>query len=165
MPPGPLVVFLRDPRNIFISRQKWSLRRRGISLQPPAGFGWDDMIAEGLSKYNKPRHDTPKELWGLIGMQYQLKYWQYWLELDVPKIVSKFELLASQETGPSEAERIGKYFGSKEDHVGIFNSLFMVSPTYTGHRTDWREWFGPKSVDAFYRYGGEELLALTGYEK
>lgn len=165
VPTGPLVVFLRDPRNIFISRFRWDLKRSHHSTAPLVGFGYDQLLAERLHSVTHPNLRDPPEFWHTVGMGYGLAYWGYWLRMPVPKIISRFEVLANAKTGPEEAKRLRDYFQTDADYEAVFHSLYKVSPTYNAQPTDWREWFGPRMTDAFNMHGGRELLTLMGYEE
>ena len=118
IPDGPLVVFTRDPRNIFISRFRWDLRNKGLSTAPLPDFGYDDVLAERLARITQPNHRDPKEFWYAQGMEYMLRYWGYWLGIYCQKLVTKFEVLANEETGPGEAARIGKYLNTNQLQLG-----------------------------------------------
>ena len=165
VPTGPLVVFTRDPRNTLISRLRWDLKNKGLPANPPPDFGYDEKLARRLGMTTMPNDRDPPEFWYLTGMKYQLAYWGYWLALGYPKIVSRFETLANEDTGVAETARIGEYLQTKEDPEAIFRGLFRVSPTYNGSFSDWREWFGPLSMEAFKRNGGPAVLAVMGYKE
>lgn len=162
-PKGPVVIFWRDPRNRIVSGYRWTCKRGGSRYRAIKGETPDDEIAAYMQwrKTHRPwrpvRFDT-----GMTMMDKMLTFVRYWANRE-GALKASFERLANGDSGPDEAKRIADYLGG-ENPGEAFKRIYRSGPTYTGKHSDWREWFGPKSLEAWEANGGPELLDLMGYK-
>lgn len=156
-PLGPVIVFYREPRNRFVSKFKWDLRRNGHDITP--SLRHDKAIARLIRK--KDRRGSQEYL-GKYRCQNLYEFFSYWLSVDA--LVVRYEDLCSAKTGPVEAERIAKHLGRGGEGEAAFHYVFENgNKMFTGQPSRWQQWFGPKSTKAFANTGGPELMKLLGY--
>lgn len=159
VPEGKLVLFTRDPRNIITSRFRWKLRQKGWPDRPSTA--WDRDMAEKMMRPNIQHHSIPKELWGLAGPRGNLVYWKHWLRQPHHRVT--FEQLTQDKRVSKHLAALGQYLDTIESPDHIWADLYKKSHTYSGNFSDWRLWWGPRTIQAFNQNGGPELLTLLGY--
>lgn len=147
---GPVVVFLREPRNRMVATLRWRYQKpkyvKSLSL---VGTEKDDHMAYLLGEYGF-----------LAEMLVWARIWCAWPNA----ITVRFEDFADK--GVFEIGRIARHLGVKDDakrNAELYALYYGHARTYTGAHSVWREWFGPKSEVVWERGGGPELLTLMGY--
>lgn len=147
---GPVVVFLRDPRDRMVATYRWWLDKpRKAASMAEGGASADEQIAWLL---NEGEFLSEMLRWARI--------WCHWPDA----LTVRFENMATQ--GTAEIGRIAAHLGKPRDYqrdAEIYESIWLKSRTYTGKHSDWREYFGPKSKDIWARHGGPDLLQMMGY--
>lgn len=141
-PSGPVIVFLRDPRNRLISAWRW---KRG-SLPS------DRQMAKFMVTQKDGDARSP--------MSFMLRWAQRWAGFEGALQV-RFESIASE--GVREVARIAAFLGKDIDASAIYSRNWRQG-TFTGQHSDWRECFGPLSLEAWNENGGPKLLKTMGYE-
>lgn len=150
---GPVIVFLRDPRDRMVATWRWWLRQPGksdrlarVSAVPDEQLAW--LLAEADGGF-------------VAEMLRWAEIWCAWPNA----LTVRFEEL--RETGTREIARIAAHLGKPEDYqrdAAIWDAVFEKGRTFTGRYSDWREMFGPKSTAAWEEHGGPRLLELMGYD-
>ncbi len=147
---GPVVVFLRDPRNRMVATYRWWLDKpRKASSMAAGGADADGQIAWLLTEGDF-----------LAEMLRWARIWCNWP--DAMKV--RFEVM--QSLGVGEIARIADHLGKPVDYeraAEIWDAVWLKGRTYTGKHSNWRESFGPKSNAAWAACGGPDLLWMMGY--
>ena len=148
---GPVIVFLRDPRDRMAATHRWWLGKpRKAASMAAGGDTADAQIAWLL---------TEGEF-----LSEMLRWAEIWCQRP-GGIVVRFEKL--RESGARDIARIAFHLGIARDDdrdAAIFTAVYARGRTYTGNHSDWRKTFGPLSNAAWAGNGGPELLRLMGYE-
>lgn len=145
---GPVIVFLREPRDRMVATFRWWSKKEGKAARlAAAGKSVDRQMAWLLS-----------DAGFMADMLRWSKIWCSW----PGALTVRFEDIRAN--GPSEVERIATFLGVKCDADELFGQVYKNSPTYTGRHSDWREWFGPRSLAAWDANGGQELLRVMDYD-
>lgn len=146
---GPVIVFLRRPRDRIVATYRWWMRQDGKRARleragktPDARIAWLLEHADGGF---------------LPGMLEWARIWCRW----PGALTVRFEDL--REKGAEEVTRIANFLAVDCDAEAIFRKVYGNSPTFTGAHSDWQATFGPKATEAWRRNGGAELLRLMGY--
>lgn len=144
IPSGKLIVFRRNPRNRLVSMFRWKRK-------------WSDAASADaeLAKYIV----RPKD--GMTPVAFMHLWAERWID-DPTALHITFEDLASAESGPKTTARIAAHVGSERDPDAAFAAIFKGG-TYTGTHSDWRVWFGPRTLEAYAAAGGTELDKRMGY--
>jgi hypothetical protein len=140
---GPVVVFLRDPRDRMAATLRWWRAR------------------EKGRRYGK---DPDAQLAGMLDKEGFMAHMRLWADIwcNWPGALTvRFEDM--RRDGPREVARIAAHLGVECDPVAAFEAVYGKGRTYTGRHSVWSEHFGPKSRDAWDRLGGTELLRVMGY--
>ncbi|OFX02445.1 MAG: hypothetical protein A3E78_11005 [Alphaproteobacteria bacterium RIFCSPHIGHO2_12_FULL_63_12] len=141
---GPVIVFIRDPRDRMAATLRWWMARekgRRYGTEP------DDRLAGMLVDEGFLEHMLQ---WSRI--------WCVW----PGALTVRFEDMRSD--GPREVGRIANHLGIPvEDPVAAFEAVYGKGRTYTGKHSNWKDYFGPKSLAAWDAHGGPELLGIMGY--
>lgn len=144
---GPVIVFLRDPRDRMVSTFRWWMNKpRKVEILIGRGDTDDAKLAWLLGDYGFMAEMTG---WSQI--------WCPWPDA----LTVRFEDLRTD--GPREVMRIAKHFGVGCDAAAVFDAVYAKGRTYTGQHSDWREGFGPLSLATWADHGGPELLEIMGY--
>ena len=144
VPLGPVVIGLRDPRNVIVAAVKWHLRRAGEPIEP--GPQHDKALAHQMAQM----------------MPYMVRYVS--ASIHRPGVVTRFEALVAPD-GPAEAERVARELGCAEgDGAAALAAVLGTGHTFTGSYSDHRQWFGPRANSAWINSGGVRLLNLMGYQ-
>lgn len=147
---GPVIVFLRDPRDRMASTLRWWLEKpRKASLFPSN----DSTSKDGQMLFLLDDQGF------LVEMLEWANIWCNWSET-IPYRVH-FETISYKIVGgianhlrlPQNPDRDKK----------IFSDVYQHSRTYTGNHSKWREYFGPMSLEFWNKNGGEDLLGMMGY--
>lgn len=145
---GPVIVFLRDPRDRMVSTMRWWRNKpRKLAMMASCGDFDDAQIAWLLREGGFMAHMLQ---WSRI--------WCPW----PGAIVSRFE--AMREDGSMEIARIADHLGVAASAPEIHASVFEKGRTFTGRYSNWRESFGPRADAAWSDLGGAELLRIMHYE-
>jgi hypothetical protein len=149
---GPVVVWLRDPRNRMVSTLRWRFDK--------------PKYADRLKRFDG-NHDL--ELVWLLGdqkfMSEMVRWARTWMRWDGALRV-KFEDFKSD--GPAQIARIAAHLGCAVDPVRderLYQEIWEHSRTYTGSHSVWQEWFGPQTKQFWREHGGDELVHLMGYRQ
>jgi hypothetical protein len=148
---GPVIVFLRDPRDRMVATHRWWLGKpRKAASMAAGGESVDAQIAWLLTE----GEFLPEMLrWARI--------WCRW----PGALAVRFEELRAFEC--AEIAPIAAHLGLPPDvdrDTAIFTEVYGRGRTYTGSHSDWRQSFGPLSNAAWVGNGGSELLELMGYQ-
>lgn len=144
---GPVIVFLRDPRDRMVSTMRWWRGKpRKVAIMQE-GKSTDDAQLKWLLD---SQHFLAEMLeWARI--------WCRW----TPSYVARFETIDA--TVVSEmASFLGLDHNPDRDKQ-IFESVYGHGRTYTGSHSKWRDHFGPLALDYWNNNGGDKLLSLMGY--
>lgn len=145
---GPVVVFLRDPRDRMCATLRWWLQKPRKAEQLAAAGATDDAKLAWLMEDD-----------GFVAeMLRWARIWCVW----PGALLSRFEDMRAN--GPREVARIAKHLRVEADSAAIYDEVYGRGRTYTGKHSDWRETFGPLSNAAWERTGGRFLLEIMGYE-
>lgn len=147
---GPVIVFVRDPRDRMVSTYRWWMTkpRKAAQLETAAGTT-DEQIAYLLNDQRFLRD--------------MLEWARIWCRWGGALRVS-FENM--RENGTAEIARIAEHLGKSRDYqrdAALFEEVYGKGRTYTGRHSDWQQTFGPKSNGIWAENGGPELLELMGY--
>lgn len=142
IPSAKCIVFLRDPRNIVVSHMRY--KNAGIDTAKA-----DKRLLRLLTKHHGG--DGP--------IEHMTKWAKRWMACEGALVV-RFETLIAERQ--SEVTRIRDYLGVGDVDAAI-TYAFGTSVTYTGRHSQWREWFGPQSLEAWKTNGGPDLVRLMGY--
>jgi hypothetical protein len=161
---GPVIVFLRDPRDRIVATYRWTMRREGSKKQlriARAGRNDDERLAyfitagsDAVTDYISPMMD-----WARV--------WCYW----PGALRVHFETL--RELGGAEVARVASFlkydfpealqFTDDRRAAELFARVNDNAKTVQGPHSKWREWFGPLSKAAWLNHDGEKLLEIMGY--
>ncbi len=147
---GPVIVFLRDPRDRMVSTLRW-WREKPRKLTE-------------LTVKCKGKSDDEQLLYLLSedGFLEEMLTWaRIWCNWPNALII-RFEDIRYQ--GCSVIDTIADHLGFVGDTEAIFNAVYEKSHTFTGRYSNWYEWFGVKSNSYWELNGGIELLELMGYK-
>lgn len=147
---GPVIVFLRDPRDRMVATHRWWLGKpRKAASMAQGGDTADAQIAWLLTEGGF----LPEMLrWARIWCQ-----WPGALKLGFEEIRKYREDMIG-----AIALHLGLETDIQRDKA-LFDQVYGHGRTYTGRHSDWRESFGPLARDAWERMGGAELLRLMQY--
>lgn len=159
-PDGPVVVIWRDPRNRIVSTYRWNLKRRPDRVKR-WGATDDERLAALISKPDMPNLPRMKEAQGVSYTVAMRKFVGHWMKYGA---TTTFEALTDPHRSSMAAETVAEAVGYWGDAKRALENVMGKSHTYTGKFSDWREWFGPKSIEAWEREGGPELCRMMGYE-
>lgn len=147
---GPVIVFLRDPRDRMVATYRWWLEKpRKAASMAEGGASADEQIAWLL---------TEGEFLG--EMLRWARIWCRWPDA----LTVRFETM--RESGTQEIARIAEHLGLAQDYqrdAAIYAEVFEKGRTFTGRYSDWRESFGSRANETWAGNGGPELLDLMGY--
>lgn len=158
-PGQKLIVFTRDSRNIATAAFRWKIRQMGLPDVPTKK--WDHDIAEKMRRLNGTKN-LPPEMHGLHGLRANYIYWHHWLSQ--PHHRCRFEDLTGKRYKKALVA-LADYLESDQDPLEIWAGLYKKSHTFSGRFTDWNEWWGTESKQAFVETGGRDLLKLLGYQE
>lgn len=162
---GPVIVFLRDPRDRIIATYRWTMRREFTkkAIRMARAGQTDD---ERLAYFIRSGADTVTDY--ITPMTAWAKTWCGW----PGALTVRFESL--RELGGAEIARIASFlerdFPAARNYTaaamadGLFRSINDNAPTVVGRHSNWREWFGPLSKAAWKENLGEQLLEIMGYD-
>lgn len=149
---GPVIVFLRDPRNRMVATWRWwSQKPRKAAAMLRGGADADEQIAWLLSRD------------GGGFLPEMLRWARIWCHRP-DALTVRFETICAD--GCAEVARIAEHLGLPADaerDIAIFKAVYGHGRTYTGKHSDWRETFGPASNAMWDANGGPELIELMGY--
>lgn len=147
---GPVIVFVRDPRDRMVSTYRWWMQKpRKAGQLETAADTTDGQIAWLLSEQGF-----------LAEMLEWARIWCSWPD----RLTARFEGFRAD--GCAEVTRIAMHLGLVRDYqrdADLFCRVYGHGRTYTGRHSDWRQTFGPLSNEAWAEHGGPELLDLMGY--
>ncbi len=148
---GPVIVFLRDPRDRMVATQRWWLEKpRKAASMAAGGNTTDAQIAWLLTE----GEFLPEMLrWARIWCQWPGALTVRFEEIRFHGLLA-ITPIAAHLGLPSSDTRAGD----------IYAAVWERGRTYTGNHSDWRQSFGPMSNTAWASNGGPELLELMGYE-
>jgi hypothetical protein len=143
---GPVIVFLRDPRNRMSATLRW-WAARGKLHPSVTNAAMDEQMLFLLREKGF--------------LEEMLRWASVWCNWSPPKTVVRFERmnLASIRL---IANRLGLSRDVERDKR-IFGEVYGKGRTYTGNHSNWKEYFGPLSMTYWNNSGGSELLKLMGY--
>jgi hypothetical protein len=144
---GPVIVFLRDPRDRMVSTLRWwhGKPRKAVMLD---GNNNDEQLRCLLeTKGFLAEMLTWAEVW--CNWNKTIPY-KVHFETISPRVVGGIANHLSLPQNPDRDER-------------IFDSVYGHGRTYTGNHSKWRESFGPLSIDYWNNNGGRDLLNMMGY--
>ncbi len=152
---GPVVVFLRDPRNRMAATLRW------WRIKPRK----NDLLGsfEGL-----PDHEVAdRQLLYLLdkqGFLEEMTRWaNVWCKWPPPKIVLRFESMSVP-----WVRALASHLGLPDDRdrdERVFSETYGKGRTYTGSHSRWEDYFGPLSMRYWENNGGGELVDLMGYKQ
>lgn len=145
---GPVVVFLRDPRDRMVSTLRWW---RGKPRKA-------EMLGNNPSDDSQLRHLLEQRGF-LVEMLVWANVWCNWTKTVPYKV--RFESISSRVVG-GIANHLSLPQDSKRDER-IFSEVYGHGRTYTGSHSNWRGSFGPLSIDFWNKKGGRDLLNMMGY--
>lgn len=158
---GPVIVFLRDPRDRMVSTYRWWLTKpRKAEQLEDAGSTPDEQIAWLLSVGGDKVNRIGNPLPGKRFVEEMLTWAMIWCPYRGSLIV-RFEDLRT--SGAREIDRIADHLHVKCDTQAVFDEVYGRGRTYTGRHSDWREYFGPAATAAWNRHHGPRLLEIMGY--
>lgn len=145
---GPTIVFLRDPRNRMAATLRWwRTKPRKNDLLTSNGNTNDEQLVYLLRNQNF--------------LNEMLQWANIWCNWSPPHLIVRFE---SMNVG--RVKVIAKHLGlsdDKERDERVFNEVYEKGRTYTGNRSNWRDYFGPLSTQYWENNGGRDLMNLMGY--
>lgn len=146
---GPVIVFLRDPRDRMASTLRWWLDKpRKASLFPSTVATKDEQI---LFLLDDQAFLSEMLVWADI--------WCNWSK-SMPYRV-RFETISPRVVG-GIANHLGLPQNPDRDEK-IFSCVYGHGRTYTGSHSKWREYFGSMSLEFWNNNGGKDLLGMMGY--
>lgn len=161
IPSDIVIVFTRDPRNRVVSNLRYKLGEAAKSLDTA---GRDAALAEFLASRKGEESFTV--------IDFMQRWAQKWRKPNLGSSVRwamsvRFEDLAG-ENSLAEVARVG-------DFLARAGAKLLVTPTqardyalgksgtWTGAHSNYREWFGPKSIDYWRRNFGTHCTVAMGY--
>lgn len=151
---GPTVVVTRDPRNRAVSAFRW--KNKGRTRQP--GIVETD---KALAKYLTAVKDNT----GTTIMEFMHAWADRWMGLDGVHY-SRFEDFISGEKYVIRAiNKIANHAGIETTPAEIKHWYYSVykGVGFSGQHSNYRQWFGPRTTEAWIAAGGEELVRKMGY--
>jgi hypothetical protein len=145
---GPVIVFLRDPRDRMVSTLRW-WREKPRKADMLGGESGDDAQLRYLLE--KRGFLAEMLVWANV--------WCRWTKTVPYKV--KFETISPGVIG-GIANHLGLPHNSDRDEK-IFSDVYGHGRTYTGRHSKWRESFGPMSIEYWNNNGGRNLLDMMGY--
>lgn len=145
---GPIIVFLRDPRDRMASTLRWWLDKPRKASLFSSDATRDEQILFLLDDQQF-----------LVEMLKWANVWCNWRKTVPYKV--HFETISSRVVGG-----IANYLGLPQNpdrDERIFSDVYGHGRTYTGSYSKWREYFGPLSLEFWNRNGGQDLLNMMGY--
>lgn len=142
-PNGPVVVWLRNPRNRVVSAYRW---KHG------GAFPTDRQLANYIGKIKAGTHRTP--------ISFMLAWAERWAGYDGLKV--RFEDVTGPD-GFAAVERLRAFLNGPADAVVVYAAI-VGKGTFTGRHSDWREHFGRRTLAVWRDAGGERLDRLMGYD-
>jgi len=140
IPGRPLLVWLRNPRNTLISAFRWK------GAKEPD----DRALAAFIVAQKNGR--TP------------LSFLQAWAERWVDyagSVQVRFEDMILP-SGIDLVRGMAKLWNAPNEPDEVFNRHYR-NGTFTGRHSDWRAWFGPRTLDVYAGKGGLRLDKVMGY--
>ncbi len=153
-PDGKIIICWRDPRDLIVSkirhgRQKAKYRNKRKTK---------DALLQVFLRKDRTLH--PDDFGGghIEQMLRVARRWENVKALRIP-----FEVIADPETGPEAADKIAGYLGV-DGGAENYSKIYGAGRTFNKTKSDWREWFGKKTLATFEAKGGRELVKRLGYE-
>jgi hypothetical protein len=143
---GPVIVFLRDPRNRMGATLRWWANRGKLRSSVSNAVADDQMTFLLRDK-------------GFL--EEMLRWARVWCNWPSPKIIVRFESV-NYDVMRSLSSHLGLSEDNERDRR-ILIEVYGNSRTFTGNHTNWRDYFGPNSLAYWNKNGGIELLKLMGY--
>lgn len=147
IPAKKIVVFTRDPRNRIVSHFRYK-----HSTAKGEAATYDAQLAAFMGRV---KH-------GVTAIDHMAAWSAKWIGYPGSHLM-RFETLMADQLG--ETERLRAYLEAPGSAEAACEYTFGKSGTWTGRHSDWREWFGPASVEAWEAGGGRKLLKLMGYKR
>jgi len=149
-PGRKLVIFLRDPRNRVVSQ----LRYKNPRIQP--GEKADEQLASLMGR----------EKMGSTTLDYMLAWASKWgCAYRGGCLQMRFEDLVADPLYAAECVALYLDVPGGQNAAKAVEYTIGKSGTFTGRHSRWREWFGPKSTQAWRKGDGPQILRLMGYEE
>ncbi len=146
---GPVIIFLRDPRNRMVSTMRWWREKpRKAALLAEAGDTDDAQLQYLLDEQGF--------------LPEMLEWAKEWCRFRPGSLTVYFEYMDSVVVGVI-ARHLGLDSDKKRD-VEIFQEVYGHGRTYTGNLSKWENSFGPLSMAFWNNNGGNELLSMMGYK-
>jgi hypothetical protein len=146
---GPIIVFLRDPRNRMVATLRWwRSKPRKAAL-----FETGDVSDDAQIRYLLDNQGFLEEMlqWARV--------WCKWTERNPLHVY--FESF-DYKSIKAIADHLNLLRDDERDQR-LFNTIYKHGRTYTGSHSNWTDSFGPLSIDFWNQNGGGELLQLMGY--
>lgn len=145
---GPVIVFLRDPRDRMVSTMRWWRGKPRKAAQLAKAGDTDDLQILYLLKDQ--------------GFMEEMLVWaNIWCKFYGPRLQLNFERMSILTVGT-----IARYLNlgpNEKRDERIFLEVYEHSRTYTGKHSKWQDSFGPLSLEYWNNNGGSNLLSLMGY--
>jgi len=152
-PDGKIIICWRDPRDLIISKIRQKRKKKGANKNIRK-----EATLLGFLRRDRAVH--PDDIGGghIEQMLRVARRWENVKALRIP-----FEVIADPETGPELADEIAEYIGV-DGGADFYREIYGEGRTFNKRKTDWREWFGKKTLAIFEAKGGRELVERLGYE-
>lgn len=144
IPNGPVIVFVRNPRNWIVSSYRW---KRG-----------NDPNDERLAQFMLAVKDGHE----MNALQFANAWAKRWM-VHTGAMLVRFEDLKERERGIAIVEKLRGFLNAGGNPKEVYDSVYGGG-TFTGRHSDWREWFGPLSRSAWDANRGREIDRLMGYQ-
>ncbi len=142
---GPVIVFVRDPRDRMASTLRWWMNKRKSGLSP-------EKNSDNQMLFLLKQQGFLREM-----IQWAEIWCNWWGALSI-----RFENLRIY--GSIEIGVIAQHLSVSCNSNSIFDNVFEKSSTFTGKYSNWQDYFGERSKEFWELNGGPELLRLMGYE-
>lgn len=143
------VVFYRNPRNQLTAHWRWKLKG-----QKAPEDEIDDRIASFLIKKKESENFSP--------ITY-LDAWSKYCFSSTTALFIRFEDFRISHEAIQNLKRIASYFDAKTQDVNRIYHHHYGKGTYTGNHSDWRQYWGPKTIKAYEEHGGLIIDRRMGY--
>lgn len=145
---GPVIVFLRDPRDRMVSTLRWWRGKPRKIVMLGSDLSDDAQLRQLLEQRGF-----------LAEMLVWADVWCNWTKTVPYKV--RFESISSRVVG-GIANHLSLPQDSERDKR-IFTETYGHGRTYTGSHSNWRDSFGSLSIDYWNKNGGNDLINMMGY--
>lgn len=143
VPNGPVVVFVRNPRNWIVSSYRW---KRGSDLSDARLANFMTRVKDGAE---------------MNALQFAHAWAKRWM-VHPGAMQMRMEDLKDREKGIAILESLRGFLKAGGNPAEVYDSVYGGG-TYTGRHSNWKEWFGPLSRATWRANRGREIEELMGY--